>query len=264
MLCKQCRVSQNPPIFHIRDLKTFIEYLDVISNYDTIKALSSHDKNGYSYVHFIMWSYVSLKPKYKDPELAEEYLKIIYHLVENFPLDFLEELYSEGIPDDEKMTPMHYFANANKYFTTSDYRLLDTFRERGLGRLMEQEDGSGMTVDNYIAIKQLDPEIKRSIYHTQTEMKACEKILIDVFTEFFRDRFRCCEECGRFLKLLSDIDNLPQEEVRKILTPRVIKLIEEVIKKRRVINIIYRNKIHQDISNENHKFCIKMWSKKLE
>lgn len=264
LLCKKCRISRHDPIFNQKTFKNFLEYISSFSSKDRIKELRSHDNNGYSFVHSIIWTYVTEKPYFKSPEISQEYLKIIYWVLSNINMEELLELFSEGMPDDDKCTPIHDLVSLSRYLNKDDYELLEALKNKGLETIFQISDGNDMTVYDYIKMKSVHIDYKKKIYEVQKQMKDIEKNIINVFTEDCLDCFNLCENCGNFLSLVKDLKKIPEKRCLKILTEEMRLRIQKIIELRIYIMDIFKKILKDERKQSQHSHYIEIWTKMLE
>lgn len=264
-LCKKCRFSYNHPIFDVKHISEFTAYLGRLTESEKKDIIRLHDKNGYSFVHYMSWSYINKKPRSKSPDIAAQHFLILNWIVDNFDIEFLREIYSEGLPEDEKCTPIHYFAQAtNSYLTREENIYLNRLCTKGMSDIMQRPDSFETTVSDYIALKIVPYEMKTAIYRDQKDMKAIETGLSKLYTSTFPEYFATCSKCRCYLHFFTDLRSIPFEKSRTILTDEVRRDIQVVIDLRERIISHHQILSSRSESRENsHRHCINIWKEKL-
>jgi hypothetical protein len=257
MLCKKCSHKNrdiDSALFKITSFMEFLTFIEPLDEMERKEQFLSHEHNGYPWAQFMVWKYVENRHRHRDPVLSEEYRKILMWTLQNVDAGLIQTMFSEGLPEDGTVTAMHYLVKSLPYLRKSDEELVLAFRAAGLGNLMDAEDSTGKTVEDYIRISHLGIVQKRQIYAMQREMKEYESILINSLQTNLPHYFQNCSQCAGYLSVISDIRAVPADVCHRYIDQDVLRRVVELrtqIAKSYVMN------------DDRHAHCLDVWTSKL-
>jgi hypothetical protein len=258
-LCKKCYRTLNPkptePIFEVMHRDELITAVRAMSEEERASVLTSRDGSGYSWMHFLLWKYITCKHHHKDPKAAIDYLSMAGWVLDECSDSLVTLMMSDGLPEDDKCTPMHYFVKSLHYLNKVEFNIAQKFRRPCLRQLYDSLDGDGMSVKDYINRMNIKDAEKMEIYRKHKEMKLVENQLFLRCFDTFPKAFRTCDVCHKPLSLFDDVSKLSPESFIGLLEE---DLVEVVITLRRDIAKCYGKE-----EDRAHVHCIETWEKVL-
>lgn len=200
----------------------------------------TYNEDGYTYsqwyVYFISKNYY----RYKDLKKQTYWF---FQIMAGY--DFFKKMVRIGKRDDALHTTLHHFLKYLDNFTWYTNKIIELLQDNGLK--LEEEDGEGMSGNDYLAQHLLSPEDLEHSKKLTGEYKRLEESFYK--HPFFSD-FKRCQRCHDFLDIY-------QEMIRNKEKMKEMKVdIINIIKKRQECIDVYLKYPNCENSTKRHQYIV--------
>lgn len=200
----------------------------------------TYNENGYTYsqwyVYFISKNYY----RYKDLKKQTYWF---FQIMAGY--GFFKKMVRLGKRDDPLHTTLHHFLKYLDNFTWYTNKIIDLLHDSGLQ--LEEEDGEGMSGNDYLAQHLLSPEDLEHSKKITGEYKRLEETFYK--HPFFSD-FKRCQRCNDFLDKYQEM--IRNKETMKEMKPLII----DIIKKRQECINVYLKYPKCENSTRRHQYIV--------
>lgn len=200
----------------------------------------TYNEDGYTYsqwyVYFISKNYY----RYKDLKKQTYWF---FQIMAGY--DFFKKMVRIGRRDDALHTTLHHFLKYMDNFTWYTNKIIELLQDNGLK--LEDEDGEGISGNDYLAQHLLCPEDLEHSKKLTGEYKRLEESFYK--HPFFSD-FKRCQRCNDFLDKYQEM--IKNKENMKQIKPLFI----DIIKKRQECINIYLKYPNCENSTKRHQYIV--------
>lgn len=200
----------------------------------------TYNDDGYTYsqwyVYFISKNYY----RYKDLKKQTYWF---FQIMAGY--GFFKKMVRMGKRDDPLHTTLHHFLKYLDNFTWYTNKIIDLLHDNGLQ--LEDEDGEGISGNDYLAQHLLSPEDLEHSKRITGEYKRLEESFYE--HPFFSD-FKRCQRCNDFLDKYQEM--IRNKEKMKEMKPVII----DIIKKRQECIDIYLKYPKCENSTKRHQYIV--------
>jgi hypothetical protein len=267
--CMFCYENEDK-IFNIKTLEDLVQFINS-HTHNEIKSmlLNTNNTYGFTYLHYLFFSFAKERMRHRNPLFAKEALKMI-KFIASYDSELFVKLLHQGKVDNSNSsdklrdlrtcTPMHEYVKNLSYAKPGDIEFIEFIKGFDIS-FDSLIDADGFSFNDYIKKKKnVTSELSEKIRNIQINMKHIEKIILDKITNSLPSYFKKCDSCNKMQNFIEDLYNIPSKRLwSKLEETDIISILKIIGMRESIIRLFDENNSSTKDNVTSHQNMISAW-----